>query len=199
MEIPLQMGASCLRNLDVPMTWKPLLWIAHHLLLFVLMAALAILIGARNRRSARDLGDGRIEFAPSPMTLVALAVIVTFFAYQAIDFSKRSHGRPFGLVNAAFAGLVALVLLGGFPGTVIVSSHSLQQVYWFWRNKYIRWEDIVEINTGKKNRTVTITGADGTKIVHSRADADRSRLLLELKQHCGENLPQDFPREPIIR
>ena len=48
-----------------------------------------------------------------------------------------------------------------------------------------------------KIRTVTITGADGTKIVHNRQLPNRPCLLVELKQHCGEKLPSDFPREPI--
>ena len=51
--------------------------------------------------------------------------------------------------------------------------------------------------TGEKSRTVTITGADGIKIVHSRQLPDRPRLLWELKQHCGEQLPADFPRERV--
>jgi hypothetical protein len=44
---------------------------------------------------------------------------------------------------------------------------------------------------------VTVTGKDGTKIIHSPMLADRPRFLLELKRHCGEELPPDFPREPI--
>jgi hypothetical protein len=44
---------------------------------------------------------------------------------------------------------------------------------------------------------VTIIGADGTKIIHSRQLPDRPRLLMELKIHCAEKLPSDFPREPI--
>jgi Bacterial PH domain len=77
--------------------------------------------------------------------------------------------------------------------SVWIASDGLQQVSWLWKNKRIRWEDIVEINTGGKSRTVTITGSDGTKIVHSRVLPDRPRLLIELRHHCGENLPSDFP------
>ncbi len=42
-----------------------------------------------------------------------------------------------------------------------------------------------------------MTGADGTKIIDPRKLADRPRLLLELKQYCGEKLPPAFPREPV--
>ena len=90
-----------------------------------------------------------------------------------------------------------IAILCSFPGTVVITGSCLQQVYWFRRNKRIRWQEIVEINTGEKSHTVIITGADGTKIVHVRQLADRRRLLLELKNHCGEELPPDFPREPI--
>ena len=84
-------------------------------------------------------------------------------------------------------------MLFEFPGSVVVTGDGLEQIYWFWRNKHIRWNDIVEIESGQKDRTVTITSANGTKIVHSRFLADRPRFLLELKEHCGEELPPDFP------
>ena len=179
------------------MTWKPLLWVVHHLLGLVVVVAFALFIGARNRRPAKDLGDGRIEFAPSIVALGAGAMIVIFFAYQSIGLFRHSHGKPLNFVMAACPGLLALSLLFGFPGTLVISSDHLQQVRWLWRNNCIRWKDIIEINAGKKSRTVTVTSADGKKIVHSRQLADRPRFLLELKQHCGENLPPDFPRESI--
>jgi hypothetical protein len=39
-------------------------------------------------------------------------------------------------------------------------------------------------------------GSEGTKIVHNRVLPDRPRLLSELRLHCGDELPSDFPREP---
>ncbi len=178
--------------------WKPLLWVAHHLLLIAILAAFAVLIGARNRQSARALTDGRIEFAVSRTFLGAWVVIAIAAVYLTIDLFKRSSGNVFTLVEAACVGLIAAGFLFEFPGTLLISSEGLQQVRWPWRNKRIRWQDIVEINTGKKDPTVTVTGADGTKIAHAGQLPDRPRFLLELKQHCGENLPADFPREPII-
>jgi hypothetical protein len=71
------------------------------------------------------------------------------------------------------------------------------QISWPGRNRRIRWAEIAEINTGEKSRTVTITGGNGTKIIHTRSLPDRPRLLMELKHYCGENLPPDFPRETI--
>jgi hypothetical protein len=77
-----------------------------------------------------------------------------------------------------------------------VTANGLKQIFWLWKNKQIHWADIVEINTGEKIGTVTITGANGTKIVHSRQLPDRLTFLRALKDHCGEKLPPDFPREP---
>ena len=79
---------------------------------------------------------------------------------------------------------------------VVIAVDGLEEVYWLRRRKRIQWKGIVEISTGEKSRTITITGADGTRIVHSPQLPDRPQLLLELKNLCGENLPPDFPRKP---
>jgi hypothetical protein len=99
---------------------------------------------------------------------------------------------------AASLGILAVMILFPFPETIIVTTDGLKQISWLWKNRQIRWVEIVEINTGEKSRTVAIKGADGTKIVHSRQLPDRPGLLLTLKDHCGENLPPDFPREPTF-
>jgi hypothetical protein len=179
------------------MVWKVPFWVAHHLFGIVSLVGFAIFIGARNRRPAKDFGDGRVEFALSRGVLGAWIVVIVFLGYQSIEFFVHSQGNLLNIAPAAFPALLALLFLFGFPGTLVISSDGLQQVRWCWRNKRIQWKDIVEINTGKKNPTVTITGRDGTKIAHLRQFPDRFRFLLELKEHCGENLPSDFPREPI--
>jgi hypothetical protein len=76
---------------------------------------------------------------------------------------------------------------------VLVSDYGLEAVVWLWRNKRIRWDEIVEINTERKGSAVTVIGVDKTKIVHSSGLPDRPRFLLEIKRHCGGNLPADFP------
>ena len=177
---------------------KPVLWITHHLLWIVPSLALLVLFGGPgNRKPAREFSDGRIEFAPRRIAFWAWLLIILYLAHATTVFLKHSHGKFFDLVNAGCAGFLMIAILCSFPGTVVITGSCLQQVYWFRRNKRIRWQEIVEINTGEKSHTVIITGADGTKIVHVRQLADRRRLLLELKNHCGEELPPDFPREPI--
>jgi hypothetical protein len=122
--------------------------------------------------------------------------MVAFFVYTTVTQVTYSHGKPLELVMAVCFGVIAVMVIFTFPGTIIASADGLEQTFWLWKNKGIRWTEIAEINTGEKSRTVTITGADGTKIVHSRQLPDRPGLLVTLKDHCGENLPPDFPREP---
>ena len=120
-----------------------------------------------------------------------------YLAYATLSQLKYSHGRPLGLMIAVCLGILLVMALFPFPGTIVVTADGLEQISWSWKNKQIRWADIVEINAGEKSRTVTVTGADGTKIVQSRQLPDRPRLLAELRDHCRDNLPSDFPREPI--
>ena len=119
-------------------------------------------------------------------------VYLTFATVRELIHVPRS---PLGLITAAVVVIITVTSAVSFPATIIVANNGLEQVSWLWKNKHIRWSEIAEINTGEKSRTVTITGADGTRIVHDRQLADRPRLLIELKQHCGESLPQDFPLE----
>ena len=109
---------------------------------------------------------------------------------------KHSHGRPFQFMIAASFAVIAVMIILPFPGTIIVTADGLKRISWLWKNKRIRWAEIAEINTGQRSRTVTITGTDGTKIVHSRQLPDRPGLVMALKNYCGANLPSDFPREP---
>ncbi len=175
------------------MLWKPLLWIAHHYLSWMPVLALLVLTGGRgDRRPATQLRDGRLEFRPKKTASIAWLVVVVFLAYEATETFLHGQEKPFNLAVAACLGFLMIGFLCSFPGTVIVGEGSMQQVFWFRKNKRLRWETIVEINAGGKSRTVTITGADGTKIVHSSQLADRPRLLQEIKKHCGENLPPEF-------
>jgi hypothetical protein len=148
------------------------------------------------QRKAVLLRGGRVEFSPNRRAFWAWPPLVVYLVYAAISQLKGSHGRPLDLIIAAGLGILAMMFIFTFPETIIVTDNGLEQISWLWKKKQIRWADIVEINTGEKRRTVTISGADGTKIVHSRQLPDRSRLLMELRDRCGENLPSDFPREP---
>jgi hypothetical protein len=177
------------------MAWKALIWAVH--LLFWIALALILYSLRGNRRSAIVLDNDRVEFAPNWVVVWAWMLVDLRFTFLASDFLKHGSGEPWAMVTGALFGLAVLMSLFTFPETVIVTREGVEQVYWLRRNKRIRWEEIVEINSGVKDRILTVTGANGTKIVHSCLLADRPRFLLELKQHCRENLPPDFPREPI--
>ena len=180
------------------MIWKDFVWIIRHLLLWGVPLSLIVLLFAKtNSQQARVLDDGRIEFAPTRIAIWFWLLITIYFAFLCFDYLQRGGWKSFDHLCSALFGTMALTAFFSFPGKITVASDGLEQVSWFWKNKHLGWPDIVEINTGQKSSTVTIAGADGTKIVHSAQLADRARFLFELKQHCGENLPSDFPREPV--
>jgi Bacterial PH domain len=179
------------------MIWSHL--IARLVFLIGFVVVMLLFFGNNHDRQgkARFRNDGRIEFTQNGRAFWGWLLVTAYLGYAAIHRLQHSHGRPLDLLISVCVGTVALTLSFSLPGTIAVTADGVEQVFWLRKNKYVRWADIVEINTGEKSRTVTILGADGTKIVHSRQLADRSRLLLELKQHCGENLPPDFPREAV--
>jgi len=176
------------------MIWKLLPWIAR--LLFWCALAWMLIDIVLKRRRARIISEGRIEFTPSRLTIWAWPFMIGFMASPAARDLMHSRGNSWDLLILACLGLAALGLLFLFPGTIVVNSDGLEQFYWLRRNKRIQWKDIEEIDSETSSR-VNILGADGTKIVHTLFLGDRPRFLLELKQHCGEELPPDFPQEPV--
>jgi Bacterial PH domain len=152
---------------------------------------------ADKRREAKQLPTGEIEFVPNRRAFYAWPLLVSYLTYATVHWLKHLSGKPFNFLIAAGLATLTIMIATSFPSTIVVAADGLNQVSWLWENKRIRWEDIVEINTGEKSRAITITSADGTKIVHSRQLPDRARFLVEVKNHCGESLPADFPNEPI--
>jgi hypothetical protein len=173
--------------------------IARELSVFVLTAAVLYSVwgSANKHRKAEVLQDGRVEFTPNMRSFWAWPLLVVYSIYATISQVMHIQRSPLSLMSAALIGTITVMIAISFPAKIIVASDGLEQISWLWKNKRIRWDEIVEINTGEKSRTVTITGADGTRIVHGHQLPDRPRLLIELRHHCGENLPSDFPREPI--
>jgi hypothetical protein len=101
------------------------------------------------------------------------------------------------LLETVWAVAGGVITLWYLPGTILSSDQGLEQVYWLHQNERILWPDIAEIITEKNHGLISIEGADGTRIVHTFLHSDRNRMLMELKQRCGDNLPVDFPREMI--
>ena len=177
------------------MIWKILFWISH--LLFWGALAWIVFGFFGNRRSARVLKDGRIEFSLHLLTILAWLYVLVFIAISVSKGFMQGQGSLWHFVFFTGLGLTVIGMIFDYPASIVVSEEGLEQLYWFHRRKRIRWEDIVEIESGQKSHTVTITAADGTKIVHTGYLADRPRLLPEIKKHCGDQLPTDFPREPL--
>lgn len=164
------------------------------------IVAVAVLLSfsgsADKHRKARVLKGGGTEFAPNRRSYWAWPLVIVYLIYTTVGRLIHIHAGWLNLDIALTFGGLAVLFAFPFPGVILLRADGLEQVSWLWKNKRIRWADIVEINTGEKSHTVTITAADGTKIIHSRQLPDRARLLMELKHYCGANLPADFPREP---
>ncbi len=147
-------------------------------------------------RGAKNLPGNRVKFGPNWIGFACFGVIITMIPATVKMFWYLRWGLLDLVTSVGMAiGLVGVLL--ELPGTITVSDQGLEQQYWFGRNKRIRWSDIVEIDSGPKDRRVTIKATDGTRIDHSFLLSGRARLLQELKQHCGSELPEDFPREPL--
>ena len=94
-------------------------------------------------------------------------MLVIYLIYATISQLMHIHGKPMNILIASGFGIFTLAIAFSSPKTVTIRADGLEQISWLWKNRRIRLADIVEINAGKESRTVTITGADGTKIVHS--------------------------------
>ena len=144
-------------------------------------------------RPAKELSDGRIEFTPASYDLWLWLLAVIPLASTALTALKRGVNTPLDLVNSAVIVFLALSHLSMFPGTIVASREGLEQVYWLWRNRHIRWGEIEEMELDKKASRLTIKGGEGTRIIYSPRLAGFPRLLREIRQYCADSLPPDFP------
>jgi hypothetical protein len=184
------------------MIWRNLL-ILDRILFWVALAlvVLGMLGKIRLERPLVTGRDGRIRLGLSGVGISLVVFLLTWIS-SLVHLSMQHSGTLLGkdwtdLLALAFAGFLLIALLVEAPATVVIGEDGLEQVFWFGRNRRVQWNKIAEIDSGPKDRTITITAEDGTSITHNVFFSGRSRLLLELKQRCGENLPPDFPREPV--
>ena len=177
------------------MTWSHSIGFVRGLSVGALSVALLIcaLGNADKQRKASILPDGTIDFSPNRRSFWASPLVVVYLIYLIVNLLMHLHGSLLNIMVAVVFGLLLFMIVFSFPDTITVTDHGIEQVAWLWKHKRIRWTDIVEINAG--GGMLTISGADGTKIVHTRQLPDRPRLLTEIKRHCGENLPSGFPDE----
>ncbi len=161
-------------------------------LLFWIALAIVLVNAFHNRRHAKARPD-RVEFAPRSMELWAWMYVVVRVCFISAAYLRHGLSEPLTFATGAllvFSSVGSTFLL---PGTILVNDSGLVQVFWLWRNKKIRWSEIMEINAEKRGGAVTVFSSDQSEIVHSGRLPDRPRFLLELKTHCGEHLPSNFP------
>ena len=165
------------------------------LLLFAAAAILAILIflGRIGNRGSAHFSDGKVSFPPSRASLGSELVLIGFLLQSAVRHLLRSHGSAMDWVAQGALLVCSLAMLTTLPGTIVVTDEGLEQLYWFRRRVRLPWDQIVEVKLNP--HTIAIQGEDGTRVVHTGQQVDRARLLVELKHHCGDDLPPEFPGE----
>ena len=166
------------------------------LLIFGALASLAILLffgRIANHGSAR-FRDGKVTFPPSRGSLWSGLIITAYLVESATRHLVRNHHSAMDWIVQGGLLVCALALLSTMPATIIVTDEGLEQIYWFRKRVRLPWDAITEVKLNA--HTVTIQGEDGRKIVHTGQQVDRARLLVELKHHCGDDLPPGFPGDP---
>jgi hypothetical protein len=142
--------------------------------------------------SAKDLGDGRVEFSPDPLTYFAWPLIAFLPAWAAINELRRGLGGWSRLMGSVVVLLLAATEMLSFPGTITVSQAGIEQHFWLRSEKRIRWGDVAEIKEQGARGPLTIQASDGTKIDFSGRLPYRPRFLAEIEKHCSGNLPPEF-------
>jgi hypothetical protein len=163
------------------------LWMIPVLLL------LAIRKETSRNRTAKNAGDGKLVFELDQVTYWAWLALMVYLLYAIVI---QFGGGPFRMSSVVVALVIAVfvvVLVAPFPEAITAGPEGLVQEVWFWlKKKKIPWGDVIEIRAGKKNRILTIVGANGTKVMHTRQLPDRDRLLEELYNHCRDKVPEDL-------
>jgi len=179
------------------MIWKSLLWLDR--IVFWSSCAL-FLIAAFSRLFARgnpiERAEGLIEFPPSPMGHFCFVMMAASLPLSLEGAFLHSRLTVFDFIMTSYVLLIAITICLSVPGTISIDPEEITQRFWFRKNRHVRWKDIVEVKTTKRG-PIEITSNNRTKISHSSFLAGRGRFLLEIKKHCGDELPADFPREPL--
>ena len=186
--------ASQLRSLArfkmISMIWKP--WLRAANFLSALLLAWMHFRGPGRGHSAKDLGDGRVEFSPDPLTYFAWPLITLLPAWVAINELRRGLGDWSQLIAPAIILLLAVSEMFSFPGSIVVSHEGIEQHFWLRGQKRIRWGEVTELREGRGNSSLTITASDSTRIDFSGRLPDLPRFLEEIEKYCSGNLPPEF-------
>jgi hypothetical protein len=172
------------------MNWKVLLW-ADRGLFWVF---LALLISSSFKRLnvpifARERRDARVYFGLSWIGYCANGMVAAMVPALLRSMHRPGSGSAFDLFAWVIAAALLIIVVFDVPNTILVSQEGVEQVRWFLPNRRIAWTEIVEIDAEKNEGALTLRTAKRRKIVHGLLQADRPRFLLEIKKHCGSELP----------
>jgi hypothetical protein len=165
------------------------------LVFWIALALVLISLFKKNRGSANVRSTGEVEFAARWWFLCSWLFIIVRFAFMGFDYLKAGLKEP---VTFATGALICIAVMGSvliLPRALVVTNEALEEVHWFWPKKRLAWTEIEEIDTEKRGSAVTLKGSRRSKIVYTNIYPDRPRFLLEIKRHCGNDLPSNFPIE----
>lgn len=174
------------------------IYFAISLLFWIAFAIVLTGLLKKNRGSAKLHSDGEIQFLPRWWFVCSCVFILVRFGFIGSDYLRAGLKEPLQFATGALICIAAVGSVAMIPGTLVTTNETLEEATWFWRRKKIRWTEIEEINTEKRSSTITVIGSGHRKIIFTNVYPDRARFLLEIRRHCGDDLPPDFPDEEMI-
>jgi len=170
---------------------------AAHTLFWIAFALFFIGMFKRNQGYAKLCSDGRVRFVPRWWFVSAWSYLLVRLGFVGAEYLRTGSKEPLQFSTGILILVAVVVALLSLPGMLLVTDDALEERNWVWRNKKILWSEIQEIQTEKKGSAITVIGPNHSRIVYTNLYPDRSRFLLEIERHCGENLPSNFPRTPL--
>lgn len=168
---------------------------AHLLVDFLLIWMILGRMG--NRGKAKEIGDGRVEFAPDWIAFSGWVITAAYLSWLSVRGWMHNHSKPFDLLPTVVITMVVLILVLEWPGTLVTSCEGVRQVFWFRKNKCLRWDEITEIELNGKisgYSSLKLRNAKGLTIAHSGLLGGREEFIAEIQRYCDEQLPPEFPR-----
>ena len=178
------------------MIWKLVHWVSR--ILFVsLIGLFAWRFILKQDAPAQPFteGEGRLRFSIDPILMWTQNLGGVLALLLGAEDLRRGLHVSLNCMTGLLLCALGVGLLLETSRCVVVSETGIQEVRWLGWKRFIRWEDIEEINIGRRDRLITIRSKDRTKIVYSGRPEHRSQFLYELKRNCGSELPPGFPGE----
>lgn len=107
--------------------------------------------------------------------LVPVVISVTVSVVLAVFYARARRRRLIVLTRPSSS-----LRLGGNP--IRISQDGVHYESWRWLRRFIRWEDIVELEHNTGNNAITVRGRDGKRIVHQlRAAPEDFKRMVQRK------------------